>query len=446
MYGRNAFTGVSVIMSVICSRVLTPILCRFFVVPAVLLLFLTTSHAHFLLNLNVRIMHVEHFDNGFRVYLRTPMPYLVADKVGPEAVGDLPDPAPFTTNARRNGQLVHYVNPAQIVDDPLGLGRLAEDGYVFEVSGYRLRGSVEAMLVHRVGAEPSFATLDEALAAFDSKNSIPVIPPPLYVGDTIIDVVIRYTTGEPVTRYAVSSQLDPGLPDQENTANLILDYGPGDPKVFRSRGLMADPVEISRSNLAGIGTFIWEGIRHIIEGLDHVLFVVCLVIGATVLRSLLWRVTGFTIGHSVTLAIGFFGFVPSGAWFIPAVETGIALSIIYAAIVALGANVKSGRSEMRMFVITVAIGLLHGLGFSFVLHKILQVTSPGIWKSLLAFNLGVEIGQVLIVLAIWPLLQILRRMNLNAWMVSRTAITVGCIAIAVYWTAERISQVSAAII
>ncbi len=54
--------------------------------------------AHFLLNLNVRILHVEHLDDGLRVYLRTPMPYLVADRVGPVGADGLPKPAPYTTN------------------------------------------------------------------------------------------------------------------------------------------------------------------------------------------------------------------------------------------------------------------------------------------------------------------------------------------------------------
>ena len=75
-----------------------------------------------------------------------------------------------------------------------------------------------------------------------------------------------------------------------------------------------------------------EGVRHILEGLDHVLFVVCLVLGASGLGAPgMARVTGFTIGHSVTLTLGFFGYYPTGAWFVPLVETGIALSIVYTA-------------------------------------------------------------------------------------------------------------------
>jgi amino acid transporter len=129
--------------------------------------------------------------------------------------------------------------------------------------------------------------------------------------------------------------------------------------------------------------------------------------------------------------------VPSGNWFVPAVEMGIALSIIYAAVFAVSQRGRDSRSETTMFLITTTIGLLHGLGFSFVLHEILQVDSPNIWQSLLAFNLGVEIGQVLIILAAWPLFRLIARWNDRAWAVGRWGVAVPCVAVAAVWTAQR---------
>ena len=271
----------------------------------------------------------------------------------------------------------------------------------------------------------------------------PMRTPP-YVGDVVVDIVLFYPSDEPIQRYSIRSTLDPGLPGQDETANLILDHGPGDTKVFRVRGLLGEPVTISRSTWAAVATFIEEGVRHILLGWDHVLFVVCLVLGATRLHSLIWRVTGFTHGHSVTLIAGFFGFVPGGAWFIPAVETGIALSIVYAALVALQPRQRH-TSESTMVVVTTAIGLLHGLGFSFVLHEILQVTSPNIWQSLLAFNVGVEIGQLLIILAIWPLFRLTRRTSEQAWQAARWGVGGACIVIALYWTGQRTLATMAAL-
>jgi len=399
------------------------------------------ARAHFLLNLNVRILHVEHLADGLRIYLRTPMPYLVADRVGPVGSNGLPKPAPYTTNGLEDGKVAHYLDPDQLRRNSRGLGSFAGEGFRLVTDGKLLDATVEQVHVYRVGMQPDFATLDEARAAFAAGPAIPETAKPLYVGDAVVDIVLRYRVGAPIYSYSVSSTLDPGLPGQENTANLILDYGPEGTQVFRARGLLAEPVIISRSAFAAVVTFIKEGFRHILDGLDHVLFVVCLVLGATALRSLIWRVTGFTIGHSVTLSAGFFGFVPSGAWFIPMVETGIALSIIYAAAIAVLPRPEQNSSERNMFFVTCAIGLLHGLGFSFVLHKILQITSPDIWQSLLAFNVGIESGQLTIIVIAWPAFRLIQSSSEYAWRIGRIGIATVCIAVAAVWTGQRVLSI-----
>lgn len=407
--------------------------------------FAASAYAHFLLNLNVRILHVEHLQDGLRVYLRTPMPYLVADRMGPVASDGQPVPAPYTINKIEDGILVHYVDQARLRADPEGLGSFAGEGIRLEVDGARLGVDVDQVHVYRVGTQPDFATLEEAKAAFTAAPAAPDMASPLYVGDAVVDVVLRYRSGAPISSYSISSTLDPGLPGQENTANLILDYGPGGTKVFRERGLLADPVTISRSAFSAVLTFIKEGIRHILEGADHVLFVLCLVLGAVQFRSLVWRITGFTIGHSITLSAGFFGFVPTGAWFIPTVETGIALSIIYAAVIAVMPGKAVAGRERNMFIVTASIGLLHGLGFSFVLHKILQVTSPDIWQSLLAFNVGVEIGQLTVILVAWSVFRLIERSSDMAWRIGRIGIALACMAVAALWTAQRVLAIIAAL-
>jgi hypothetical protein len=398
--------------------------------------------AHFRLNLNVRIVHVEHLAKGLDVYVRLPMPYLVADKLGVTVEGGLPKPAPFTTNARRDGKLVHYLDPEQLQRDPLGLATISSLGHDINADGVKLKPQPVRLRVYARGSEPSFATLTDAKASLSRpQTDFPGVPP--YVGDTIVDMLIRYNTADPVYVYSIASNLNPGLPGQEETANLILDYGPGGVKVYRARGLLSNPVDISRSAFAAITTFIDQGFRHILSGLDHVLFVVCLVLGATHLRGLIGRVTGFTIGHSITLISGFFGFVPTGAWFVPAVELGIALSIIYAAYIAIRQNLET-PDTLRMFIVTSAIGLLHGLGFSFVLHEILRIDSPDLWQSLIAFNVGVEFGQMTIILLVWPVFLVLARVNENLGRVSRMGTAALCALVAAYWAIERIPMLIAA--
>ena len=168
----------------------------------------------------------------------------------------------------------------------------------FVSNGVTLQATVEAVRVYPGSEQPFFSTLDEAKASFQGALYPPEFPV-TYVGDTVVDVVLLFTDQGAATSYLMSSSLDPGLPGQENTANLILDYYPGSVEVFRARGLLQDPVSISRSPWAAAFTFIKEGMQHILDGLDHVLFVIVLALGAASFKSLFWRTTGFTIGHSV---------------------------------------------------------------------------------------------------------------------------------------------------
>ena len=409
------------------------------------LLLISTAKAHFNLNLNVRIIHVEHLSDGMNIYMRLPMPYLVAHLLGEADANGLPAPAPYTFNRIEEDKLVHYVDVVQLKQSPDDLAALARDGLILTIGGKRVSTVVKRIMLYPNGTQPDYATLEDAQKAFGGTQSFTPFEKGVYVGDTTVDILLHYDSSESVDRYALSSNLNPGLPDQDQTANLVLDYRPGSVQVFRVRGLLQEPVVVTHSVVDAMMTFIGEGIKHIIEGLDHVLFVVCLVLGAMHLRPLLWRVTGFTIGHSITLSLGFFGFVPSANWFVPAVETGIALSIIYVAVVAVLPDflpsLKSEKSEWTVVGITSLIGLLHGLGFSFVLQNILQVTSPNIWQSLLAFNLGVEVGQLIIVLVTLLVFFLIGRVGSQTTLISRYLIAGSCAAISLWWVVERGSKI-----
>ena len=405
------------------------------------LLFATSASAHFKLNLNVRILHVEHRSDGLNVYMRLPMPYLVAHLLGEVDEDGLPSPAPYTSNRLEDDKLVHYVDVNQLKHSTDGLALLAMQGLDLSVDGESINATVEQFRIYKNGTQPDFATLDDAKKGFQDESSFDSFERGVYVGDTTIDVLLRYNSESAIYNYALSSNLNPGLPDQDGTANLILDYSPSGVQVFRARGLLHEPVVVTRSVFDAVITFIKEGVKHIIEGLDHVLFVICLVLGAMHFKPLLWRVTGFTIGHSITLSIGFFGFVPTAAWFVPAVETGIALSIIYVALVAIVPDFKPGwqqkRNEWTVVGVTGLIGLLHGLGFSFVLQNILQVTSPNIWQSLVAFNIGVELGQLLIVVAAVLVFYLISLLGDSVTKINRYIVAGLCAAIASYWVLER---------
>lgn len=150
--------------------------------------------------------------------------------------------------------------------------------------------------------------------------------------------------------------------------------------------------------------FVGSGFDHILAGIDHLLFVVCLIIPFRRARPIIILVTSFTAGHSITLLASALGLAPKALWFPPLIETLIAASIVYMAI----ENVF-GASWQRRWAIAFGFGLVHGFGFSFALSETLQFAGSHLLTSLLAFNLGVELGQVAIVLLAVPLLNVLFR-------------------------------------
>jgi hypothetical protein len=152
-------------------------------------------------------------------------------------------------------------------------------------------------------------------------------------------------------------------------------------------------------------TFVRLGFFHILDGTDHLLFLFCLVIPFRKPRQLLLIVTSFTLAHSITLMASAFNLAPSAAWFPPMVEALIAASIVYMAV----ENIVGVRSIHQRWLITFAFGLVHGFGFSFALHETLQFAGQHLVTSLLAFNVGVELGQVLVLALLIPALALLFR-------------------------------------
>ena len=133
----------------------------------------------------------------------------------------------------------------------------------------------------------------------------------------------------------------------------------------------------------------------------------------------------------MTLIAGFLGVRPEGAWFITWVEILIALSILYAAWAAHRERAGTG-------LVTALIGLLHGFGFSFVLGEILGASSESLIASLLAFNVGVELGQLAIIVVFLSTLALLERLQPTWVSKVRASILATIACIAGYWVVERL--------
>jgi hypothetical protein len=155
-----------------------------------------------------------------------------------------------------------------------------------------------------------------------------------------------------------------------------------------------------------IHQYLKLGIEHIWAGIDHLLFLLCLIIVVQFNRKLFWTITGFTVAHSITLALSTLGWVRLP---IQPVEACIALSIIFLCYEIVHHHVlKSSLTYRYPVLVSSSFGLLHGFGFASVLREI-GLPEQNLFEALLFFNIGVEIGQVLFILGYGLLIFILFR-------------------------------------
>lgn len=194
----------------------------------------------------------------------------------------------------------------------------------------------------------------------------------------------------------------------------------------------------SQRALLNIATeYLLQGVMHIWFGWDHLAFVFCLCLLARGVRPLLWSITAFTIGHSISMALSFFKLVILS---IPPVEAIIALSIVLIAREAwLNMDQVNKSGQLRMLVLVVLFGLIHGLGFASALEAIGVAPNERI-SALIFFNLGVETGQIIFVTTVLTLMLALRRVQQEQNFTRGTLLIVG--SVACYWTIERISTFS----
>lgn len=175
--------------------------------------------------------------------------------------------------------------------------------------------------------------------------------------------------------------------------------------------------------------YVWEGILHIVIGIDHVLFVLGLVLLSTRLRQLVVVITAFTVSHSVTLALSALDVVT-----IPAsiVEPVIALSVAWVAVEA----VLRREDPRSAYVVTFLLGFVHGFGFSYVLRDEVGLPTDALVPALLAFNVGVELGQLGIVALLYPLRAAIREREWERKVVIAISAIIG--AIALFWFIQRV--------
>jgi hypothetical protein len=250
-------------------------------------------------------------------------------------------------------------------------------------------------------SDPSFASFDQAIAHVTGAR-LPV-ETEFTIAQGFIDVLFEY----PIQSDRSPFSIHPNFRRLGVEVLTVLRFFTPD-GAERVLSLHNDPgvVHLDPSWTQAVWLFVVEGFFHILDGIDHLLFLFCLVIPFRRPRPLLIIVTSFTVAHSITLIASAYGVAPDVGWFPPLVETLIAMSIIYMAL----ENIVSPGLRRR-WILTFAFGLVHGFGFSFALRETLQLAGSHVLTSLVAFNVGVEIGQIVVLAALVPALALLFRVG-----------------------------------
>ncbi len=243
-------------------------------------------------------------------------------------------------------------------------------------------------------SDRSFRDYDAALATLlgdPLPDDVELVPQ-----QALLDVMLNYAIADPAADFAIDPDFRRlGL----RTTTVVRFLPPGGPlRLFRLEG-DAGLVQLDPRWHQAFARFVAVGFAHILDGTDHLLFVLCLIIPFRRIRPLIAIVTSFTVAHSITLIGSAFGLVPAAPWFPSLIETLIAASIVYMAL----ENIVGARWQRR-WLVAFGFGLVHGFGFSFALQESLQFAGGHVLASLFAFNLGVELGQLAIVVVAVPLL------------------------------------------
>ena len=217
----------------------------------------------------------------------------------------------------------------------------------------------------------------------------------------LLDVVFEYPIENERSRLSVATRFESTGLRSTTTLRLLPPGGPE--RAFQFHG---DPgvVPLDPRWFQAAWRFVVDGFFHILGGVDHLLFLLCLVIPFRRIAALVPIVTSFTIAHSITLIASAYDMAPGALWFPALVETLIAASIVYMAL----ENIISPALRRR-WMITFGFGLVHGFGFSFALRDSLQFAGNHLLTSLLSFNVGVEIGQLVVLVLVVPALDLLFR-------------------------------------
>jgi hydrogenase/urease accessory protein HupE len=242
---------------------------------------------------------------------------------------------------------------------------------------------------------------------------------------------VRYVLPAPPSRLTLAASLFPYDPVHQTFVNVYERNEVVLQAIFsRDRQQVEFFPGTTQGTLAVVRRFAASGVHHILIGPDHLLFLIGLLLLGGSLRQLVLVVSAFTVAHSMTLSLAVFRILAPPGWLI---EPAIALSIVYVG--ADNLTVRGGR-DVRAW-IAFAFGLIHGFGFASVLRE-MDLPPRALGWSLLSFNLGVEAGQLLVVIPVASALALIRAKSARIGRQVAVAGSVVVIAAGAFWFIQRV--------
>lgn len=373
------------------------------------------------------------------------------------AAHDIPDEIPIQAFVKPEGERLHFAvrlplilltsqnlpkrGPGYLDLARLGpslekaTGLIARELALYE-EGRRLQPSAARARISQP-SERAFDTFETAVAHITG----PPLPETTNVfwNQGYLDAYLVYPIRDEGSAFSLDVRVAPGLAGRL-TASVRFLPPDGPVRAYRVHGgsgaLALDP----RWYQAG-WVFVKLGFAHILDGIDHLLFLLCLVAPFRLRQfwPLAGVITAFTAGHTITLIAAALGAVPPQPWFAPLIEVAIAASILFMAVenAVILWRARAGRVDLRWrWAVAAGFGLVHGFGFSFALQQELQFAGAHLLLSLGAFNVGVELGQLFALSVALPVLALVLR--------GRAAHRIGVILISVlvghtawHWFLER---------
>ena len=276
--------------------------------------------------------------------------------------------------------------------------RIAPDLTIYE-DGAPLGSPRIAALRVSLPSNRSFRTFDGALAHIRS----PRLPNDmeLYWEQGMLDVLFEYPVRSEHSTFSINTSLE--RPDLR--VNTVMRFLPpeGSDRLFEYTG-NPGRIWLNPDWFQAFRRFVALGFTHILNGLTHLVFLACVVIPFRRMRALAIIVTAFIVAHSVTLTASAFRVAPNVLWFQPLIETLVAVSILYVAF----ENMVGAKLERRSMS-TFGFGLVHGFALSFALPEMLQFGGTHVFVSRFAFNIGIELGLLLVLAFLCPVLSVLLR-------------------------------------